>query len=225
MGRIKIYLQGLENYRFGEDFDSKLSYLLFDKINMIFHNSRFRNFYYYTFSKFNIENPLDLDENISYDGVVSVIISSVNDTFLRTLIYKFLEGESLKFDNNDLRLVKLKILENPDFNDGKASLITISPIFLHNCVITGDLGDVLKELLFEKYCRYFNVDRCDYDCEFYSKNEVYDYYMTYGEASFYYDYYYHVDIIMVAHPSLIRFAYDTGLGDNNHQGFGMLELY
>lgn len=49
--------------------------------------------------------------------------------------------------------------------------------------------------------------------------------MTYGEANFYYDYYYHVDIIMVAHPRLIRFAYDTGLGDNTHQGFGMLELY
>ena len=104
MGRIKIYLQGLENYRFGEDFDSKLSYLLFDKINMIFHNSRFRNFYYYTFSKFNIENPLDLDENISYDGVVSVIISSVNDTFLRTLKIRVISPAPRKNTKNSLKI-------------------------------------------------------------------------------------------------------------------------
>lgn len=226
MGRIKIYFKGLENYMFDEDFDSKLSYRLFEKIRRIFHNSRFRNFHYYTFSKFIIENKLIYyDDIISRDGVVSVIVSSVDDVFLRTLVCKFLEGESLELNDNTLRLVKLEVLDNPDFSEGKASLITLSPIFLNNRVITGDLGDVLKNILVDKYCRYFNMNTCDYDCEFYSKNEVYDYYMTYGESSFYYNYYYNVDIIMIAHPRLIHFAYDVGLGDNNHKGFGMMELY
>lgn len=122
MGRVKVFFKGLPNYRFNSDFDDKFSYLFYDKVMNLFKESKFRDFQFFTFSNFTIENSY-LFENgfLSKDGIVSFIISSVDDVFLRTLISAFVMGESLIFFDNELKLIKLEFITSPDFKSGKGS--------------------------------------------------------------------------------------------------------
>lgn len=83
MSRIKIYLQGFKNYRFDNDFESHLTYLFYEKIKRLFAKSKFRNFHFYTFSKFVVEDAVTNNNQgiLSESGIVSVTVSSVDEVF------------------------------------------------------------------------------------------------------------------------------------------------
>ena len=226
MTRVKISFKGFENFLFKKDFDDHLSYLFYDKVNSLFAGTKFDNFKFFTFSDFTIENFKNLGDNfLSKDGVISFIVSSVDDVFLRSLISAFIMGESIDFKVNKLIILSVSFLPTPDFSNGKGSFVTISPIFLSECVILGNLGEILSDILVNNYCQYFNLDDCPYKCEFYSRKELYGSYVTSEKNDLFYDYYYNMDVVIKGSPELISFAYDVGLGIKNNHGFGMLDLY
>lgn len=226
MTRVKVYFKGLKNYIFKNNFDDHLSYLFHKKVCDLFEGTKFDNFKFFTFSDFTIENFNTIGENfLTKDGVISFTISSIDEVFLRSLISRFIMGESLQFYDNKLVIDRLRFLPKPSFIGGKGSFVTISPIFLNNCVVTGNLGDILEDSLINSYCQYFKLPQCSFSCEFFSRNEHYGNYVTSEENDLFYNYYYNMDIVLRGSPELISFAYDVGLGNNNNQGFGMLDLY
>lgn len=226
MTRVKICFKGFTNYLFKSDFDDSLSYLFYSKVNSLFKDTKFDNFKFFTFSDFTIENFYTIGDNfLSKDGVISFIVSSVDDVFLRSLISAFIMGETINYQGNKMSMFNVSFLPKPDFSAGKGSFVTISPIFLSDCFVMGNLGDILSDILIEKYCEYFNLKKCHHICEFYSRKELYDSYVTSKKNDMFYDYYYHIDIVIKGSPELISFAYDVGLGNMNNKGFGMLDLY
>lgn len=226
MTRVKVYFKGLKNYVFKSNFDDHLSYLFHKKVCDLFKGTKFDNFKFFTFSDFTIENFNTIGENfLTKDGVISFTISSIDDVFLRSLISQFIMGESLEFYDNTLLIDRLMFLPKPNFIGGRGSFVTISPIFLSNCIVTGNLGDILEDSLINNYCQYFKLPHCSFSCEFYSRNDHYGNFVTSEKNDLFYNYYYNMDIVLKGSPELISFAYDVGLGNNNNQGFGMLDLY
>lgn len=212
MSRVKIYFKGYENKNLQHDYDDYLSYLFYRKVNDLFNGTKFEDFKFYTFSAFRIERK-----------AISVIVSSVDEIFLRSLVSAFVMGESIYFNNCKLELDKVEFLEKIPLINGEASFITISPIFLSDCLVIDNLGDILEDILIKNFCEYFNLETCRFYCDFYSRH---DHYGTYIEdKGLFKDYYYNIDIVMKGSPELIAFAYDVGLGNNNHHGFGMLDIY
>jgi len=226
MARVKVSFKGFENYIFKSDFDDYLSYLFYNKVNEFFKGTKFDHFKFFTFSDFNLEDFKTIGDNfLSKDGVISFIISSVDEVFLRSLISAFIMGESITYLENELRICDVKFLPKPSFREGKGSFVTISPIFLSDCVVMGNLGEILSDILTNNFCQYFNLSQCPYKCEFYSRKDLYGSYVTSEKNDLFYDYYYNIDVVLKGSPELISFAYDVGLGNKNNQGFGMLELY
>lgn len=225
MSRVKVHFKGLKDFVFKKDFDDHLSFLFHKKVCEIFKDTKFNNFEFFTFSNFTIENFINIGDGfLTKDGIISFIISSIDETFLRSLISAFVIGESINFYGNEFFLINLSFLPKPDFHKGFASFVTISPIFLNNCLVTGNLGDILEDILINNYCKYFNLMHCSYSCEFYSRKEHYDYFQTDIDDLFH-DYYYDMDLVIKGDIELISFAYDVGLGNSNNKGFGMLKLY
>jgi CRISPR-associated endoribonuclease Cas6 len=134
-------------------------------------------------------------------------------------------GESITYFDNELMICDVKFLPKPSFHEGKGSFVTISPIFLSDCVVMGNLGEILSDILTNNFCQYFNLSQCPYRCDFYSRKDLYGSYVTSEKNDLFYDYYYNMDVVLKGNPELISFAYDVGLGNKNNQGFGMLELY
>ena len=212
LSRVKIYFKGYTNNNIQSNFDDNLSYLFHQKVNDLFEGTNFENFKFFTFSEFKLEN-----------GIINFIVSSVNEEFLRKLVSAFVMGEIIFFNNCMLEIYKVEFLLKPIFNKGKFSFITISPIFLDNCLIKDNLGDILEDLLINKFCNYYNLKTCPLYCDFYSRHECYDVYSE--DNGMFKDYYYTIEIVMKGSPELIAFAYDVGLGNKNNYGFGMLDIY
>ena len=217
LSRVKIYFKGYTNNNIQSNFDDNLSYLFHQKVNDLFEGTNFENFKFFTFSEFKFEN-----------GIINFIVSSVNDEFLRKLFSAFVMGEIIFFNSCMLEIYKVEFLPKPMFNKGKFSFITISPIFLDNCLVMDNLGDILEDLLIKKFCDYYNLKTCPLYCDFYSRHECYDVYSedngmfvqkgNIGKSKV-------IDIVMKGSPDLIAFAYDVGLGNKNNHGFGMLDIY
>ena len=212
LSRVKIYFKGYASRNIQRNFDDYMSYLFHEKVNELFRGTEFEDFRFFTFSGFRIENR-----------IINFIVSSVSDEFIRMLVSAFVMGESIIFNNSKLEIFKAEFLPRPILKNGEASFITASPIFLADCLVMDNLGDILEDLLIQNFCDYFNRQRGDLHCEFYSRH---DHYGTYSEESeTFRNYYYNIDIVMKGSPELIAFAYDVGLGNSNNQGFGMLDIY
>ncbi|SDA36991.1 hypothetical protein, partial [Methanobrevibacter millerae] len=143
MSRVKIYFKGYENKNLQHDYDDYLSYLFYRKVNDLFNGTKFEDFKFYTFSAFRIERK-----------AISVIVSSVDEIFLRSLVSAFVMGESIYFNNCKLELDKVEFLEKIPLINGEASFITISPIFLSDCLVIDNLGDILEDILIKNFCEY-----------------------------------------------------------------------
>ena len=212
MSRVKIYFRGYASRNIQRNFDDYMSYLFHEKVNELFMGTDYEDFKFFTFSGFHIEK-----------GIINFVVSSVSDEFLRMMVSAFVMGENIIFNKSKLELVKAEFLPRKIHGSDEASFITASPIFLADCIVMDNLGDILEDLLIDNFCEYFNRERGHLHCDFYSRH---DHYGTYSEESGdFRNYYYNIDIVMKGSPELIAFAYDVGLGNNNNQGFGMLDIY
>ena len=98
-----------------------------------------RVLFFIPFSDFVVEREVFYDDFVvSLDGIVSVVISSVDELFIRDFI-SFLFGHDLFYKNNALSLFKFEFMENVSFTSGVAGFISRAPICLKKDLFGDDL--------------------------------------------------------------------------------------
>lgn len=229
MSRVRLYFKGLRNFEFPRNYDDMLSYIFVSKIKGFIKDTvDYRDFDFYTFSNFELNNVQSYDKSfISQDGIVSVVVSSVDENFLRDLV-SFFVHVVLDLEGNLLSLFKFVFLDDVNRFYGECNFICISPVFLKHFSVNGDMFSYLERSLVDRFCKYNNIREidCDYFCEIRTHGDVFQRYMDYRfEEDNFRDFYYIFDCFIVGDDELIKFAYDAGLGDNTNNGFGMLDLY
>ena len=135
MSRVKIYFKGYANRNIQRNFDDYMSYLFHKKVNELFIGTDYEDFKFFTFSGFRIEK-----------GLINFVVSSVSNEFLRMMVSAFVMGESIIFNKSKLEIVKVEFLPRPIHGSDEASFITASPIFLANCIVMDNLGDILEAI-------------------------------------------------------------------------------
>ena len=130
MSRVRLYFKGLRNFEFPRNYDDKLSYIFVSKIKGFIKDTvDYRDFDFYTFSNFELNNVQSYDKSfVSPDGIVSVVVSSVDEDFLRDLV-SFFVHVVLDLEGNLLSLFKFVFLDDVNRFYGECNFICISPVF------------------------------------------------------------------------------------------------
>lgn len=219
MPRVRLFFKGLKNYNFPDDYDDRLSFLFVNQIKNFLQNTKFKDFNFFTFSDFVIEN-VDSYETVmtSIDGILSVVLSSSNESFLRFVVSFLVKNNTLYFDENKLSLFKFAFLDDVNFY-GDAIFISVSPILLKNYSKKEGIFSYLEKHLIKRYCEYYKLDECNLTCQIKTLGDVFQEVVDKGL------YYYILDLYITGDSELISFAYDNGLGDDTSNGFGMIDLY
>ena len=220
MARVRLFFKGLKNYNFPNDYDDRLSFLFVNQIKNFLNNTKFRDFHFFTFSDFVIEN-VDSYETVltSIDGILSVVLSSSNESFLRSAVSFLVKNNTLCFEENKLSLFKFTFLDDVNFFYGEANFISVSPILLKNYSKKEGLFSYLERNLIKSYCECYKLDKCNLTCQIKTLGDVFQEVVDDGL------YYYILDLYITGDSELISFAYDNGLGDDTSKGFGMIDLY
>lgn len=227
MPRVRLYFKGSNSFKFPKNYDDLFSSIFIKKINSFIENCyQFKNFDYYTFSNFVIEQ-YNQEEDMLYsiEGIVSVVISSISEEFLRKFVAFLVDGNNIPFKNNIMYLVRFEFFKNAEFYLGESDFICVSPIFLKNYPDKGDLFSYIENLLIERYCRYYGLNVHEVCCQITTHGDLFQKFIDYDDSSKFNDYFYMLDLNIVGDAGLISFAYDVGLGNDTNLGFGMLDLY
>lgn len=227
MVRAKLYFKGLKNFEYPYDYDDKFSSLFFTRIKEFKEMvNKFKSFDFFTFSNFVIEEFDEMDDFfISLNGVVSVVVSSISEEFLKKFVAFLVDENNLYYDHNVLFLFKFEFSEDIKFTSNESNFITVSPIYLKNYPDDNDLFSFLENMLIEKYCRYYQLNKKYVNCKIMTGGSNFQKFTVKTESGEFEDYYYMLDLIIIADADVISFAYDVGLGNNTNNGFGMLDLY
>ena len=220
--RLKITLKGQKNLMIPFNYNHILSSIIYNKIDDLtlankLHSSN--SFKFFTFSRINVKNREIINNYIiSKNGVISFYLSSPSDVLIKNFAYGFLKDE-VKFLNNKLKVIKIEVLETPNFEE-ISKFKTISPIIIKSKkeingeIKTWDLPPSDKISSTDKkikaYSEMANVKRKRISINKGSQT-------TYHRA-------YMMDLILEGDIELIEFAYDVGLGEKNSIGFGMVKL-
>lgn len=212
--RFKISLMGQSSY-FPSDFDDVLASIMHEKLSFISENY-FNNFRYYNFSYFKFDNFYSCDDGSYYsrDGKVSFTLSSVKCSFLRYFI-AYLMFYGIKYAKNHLHVVEVILLHDPDFSK-ENTFITISPIQIKE---DENLSDYLKRQLIGNYIDCYEKNYYDSYLKL-SAGQIFDKYSSGNDLSNFYI----MEVIMEGDEDLIKFAWNTGLGESTYKGFGMLDV-
>ena len=165
------------------------------------------------------------------------MISSPDEYLTKSLVEGFLNDLSIDFTENKLIIQKVELLPVPDFND-KIKAKTLSPIISRTKKeVDGNLKTVdltpgdhffknLENNLINKYKEFNEIKETDKQIEIYSEMrsvkskrisiDVGDR-QTFHRA-------YLMDLILEGDKELLKFAYDSGLGEKSAQGFGMVKI-
>lgn len=229
MPRVRLYFKGLNGFKFPKNYDDIFSSIFINKINSFIDGwSQFKNFNSYTFSDFVIEHYGQSEDDMLYsiEGIVSVVISSISEEFLRKFVAFLVDGNDIHFKKNIMHLMRFEFIQNPEFNRGEANFISICPIFLKNYPDDGHLFSYIKKLLINDYCRYYDLNVSNVYCEITTHGDLFQKFIDKDTpSSKFNDCFYMVDLNIVGDEKLISFAYDVGLGNETNLGFGMLDLY
>ncbi len=238
--RLKITLKGQKNLMIPFNYNHILSSIIYNKIDDLtlankLHSSN--SFKFFTFSRINVKNREIINNYIiSKNGVISFYLSSPSDVLIKNFAYGFLKDE-VKFLNNKLKVIKIEVLETPNFEE-ISKFKTISPIIIKSKkeingeIKTWDLPPSdkffrgIENNLIKKYCVFNKISSTDKKIKAYSEmanvkrkrisiNKGSQ--TTYHRA-------YMMDLILEGDIELIEFAYDVGLGEKNSIGFGMVKL-
>lgn len=225
--RVRLFFKGLKNFEYRYDYDDKFSSLFFIKIKEFKEmENKFKSFNYFTFSNFVIEQYDEVEDFfISINGVVSVVLSSISEEFLRKFVAFLVDGNNLHFNYNVLFLFKFEFLEDIEFTSNESNFITVSPIYLKYYSDENDLFSVLENILIDKYCRYYQLNKRYVNCKIMTNGDTFKKFTAKSISTQFKEYYYMLDLIIIADTEVISFAYDVGLGNNTHNGFGMLDVY
>lgn len=171
---------------------------------------------------------------ISLDGKLSFYISSPNDQLIKSLVEGHLENTEVDFKGNKLLVEQIELLKKPEFKD-KMKFKTMSPISasikreIDGKLKIWDLGpgderfyESVQKNLVNKYTSFYD----DYDGDTWirlrpemktAKRRRIEIKGDFHRA-------YMMEFEMEADVRLMELAYNSGLGEKNSMGFGMVDL-
>lgn len=239
--RLQIFLKSKnDTLKIPFNYNHILSSIIYNKIadlDLAFklHNSK--SFKFFTFSQIYIPKRKMINGGfLSKDGRFNFYISSPNDYLIKSLINGFLDELTVKFKYETLFVEKVELVKEIDFNE-KMEFNSISPIIVRKKKeIDGKLkiwdlspGDeffkAIEKNLIKKYLKFNNLEGTDKKIKVYSEmKSVKRRRIKIGKGSqISYNRGYMMDIILKGDLDLIKFAYDTGIGERGSEGFGCIK--
>jgi CRISPR-associated endoribonuclease Cas6 len=161
-------------------------------------------------------------------------LSSILDDFLLDISNSFIKKSSFELEDNILYLKSVEVIKLPNFNQKENIIYLLSPITVYSTIGNktyfyspneNKFYELIKQNLLKKYKAYYkdyNVDNFDFDIQllkfdnkrdkkviFYKNNCIISYEGMYKISG---------------SEEILKFAWNTGLGSKNSQGFGMFEV-
>lgn len=240
--RLKLNLKAENNdFKIPFNYNHILSSIIYNKIADLdlaerLHDSN--SFKFFNFSQINVpKRKIVKNGIISKDGKIYFYLSSPNDLLIKSLVDGFIDDLEVRFKNEKLQIEKIEALKMPNFKD-RSEFKTLSPIIIRSKdKIDGEIKirDLapsdkffkgIENNLIKKYCIFNKIESVNKKIKVYSemgnvkrKRIVISrgHNTTFHRA-------YMMDLIMEGDKDLINFAYDTGLGEKNSMGFGMVKF-
>jgi CRISPR-associated endoribonuclease Cas6 len=177
---------------------------------------------------------IKFQEEISFGNKIYFYISSPFNEFLSQFVENLLKKYEFEIYRNNLHLKELYVLPMPKF-EKKMKIKMISPMTVYSTLLKGEKKKtyyyspfekefeiLIKENLRKKYQAFYNI-RKEFDFnikpEKVNKNLekiiIYKGTVIKGWLGTY---------EIQSDEEIIKFAYDSGLGSKNSQGFGMFEI-
>ncbi|GAA5819258.1 MAG: CRISPR-associated endoribonuclease Cas6 [Methanobrevibacter sp. CfCl-M3] len=239
--RLKIYLKADKSLFIPFNYNHVISSIIYKKIADLefaseLHSSK--TFKFFTFSNLNIpKRKIVKNGIISKNGSVNFQISSPNEYLIKNLVEGHLDDLTVNFKGKKLFVEKIKLLPEPEFKN-PMNVKTISPIIVRTKKeIDGKLKiwdltpadqqfyENLEKNLVKKYNQFYDENKEIGDIKISSEIRYVkrkritiekDNIKTFHRA-------FMMDINLERDLNLIKFAYDTGLGEKGSLGFGMIE--
>jgi len=241
--RLKITLKSKKNrLKVPFNYNHIVSAIVYNKIYDLelaqkLHSSQ--SYKFFTFSNLHIHKfRLLKDGLLSQNGKIDFFISSPDDYLIKSLVEGFLEDLTVNFIGEELLVHKVELLPSPEFTE-KVNVVTLSPVIVRTKKeVDGELKiwDLapseeqfyrsLENNLINKYKEFNEIDETDKKITISSemrhvkrkrisidkKDQK-----TFHRA-------YILDLVLEGDIELIKFAYDSGLGEKNALGFGMIKI-
>lgn len=195
-----------------------------------------RNFKLFTFSRINGKFEINSrNKTINFISPITIVVSSVLDDFINDFGSTLLKKDILFLGNTDIVLKEISAYK-PEINTESVPITMLSPMVTYSTVeVYGKKktiyhkpdDDVFDKLIYQnllkKYESFYGKDleKSRFHIQPLNENKTKQIITKYKEF-----------IIkgwigeyqLIASPEAIRFAYDTGLGSKNAQGFGCFEI-
>ncbi|MDY9922310.1 MAG: CRISPR-associated endoribonuclease Cas6 [Methanobacterium sp.] len=195
-----------------------------------------QDFKHFTFSQINIPRRRPSKNGlISKNGKFHFYISSPHDYLIQSMVEGYLEDPEINFKGDRFRVEQVELLKQPDFKK-KMKMKTMSPVIVRIKREDGRIWDLnpgdlrfytaLQQNLIRKYNSFYG----DYNGDEFVKivldmDSVKRKRITIEKSSmetYHRAYLMHFEV--EADERLVKFVYDTGLGEKNSMGFGMVEM-
>lgn len=191
---------------------------------------------YFTFSLLNIPKRKIINDKIMIQGEDAYFyVSSPDKTIIKSIAEGFLANNQIDIDSVSFRIKDIKIYEGPNFQHGKYRFSTLSPIVLRTIdrkdekrytrylyVTDDEFYTKLRENLIRRYTTYYNKVPEDQHFEitkiYMFKPVKYMIKNTFHRGN-------RIVFDAVGSPELLKFAYESGLGEKTAMGFGMLKVF
>lgn len=241
--RLKIILKSKKNkLKIPFNYNHIVSAIIYNKIYDLefaqkLHSSN--SYKFFTFSNIHIHKFRQVKDGfLSQNGTIDFLISSPDDYLIKTLVEGFLEDQTVKFIGEDLLVQKIELLPVPEFAQ-KLKVKAISPIIARTKKeVDGELKiwDLapseeqfyrnLENNLINKYKQFHSLEVTDKKIKISSE-------MRYvkskrisidkgDEKTFHRAYM--MDLVLEGDVELIKFAYNSNLGEKGALGFGMIKV-
>ncbi len=202
------------------------------------HNKGFeygkRKFKMFVFSRIFSKKFKTIGDKIEFDREISFYLSTPLNDFLSQFAENILKKPEFRISQNDLILKEVYVLPYREFKE-KIKIKMLSPMTVYSTLLKGkkkktyyyspfekEFEVLLRENLRKKYESFYkNKKDFDFKIEPLKVNKSHEKIIIYKKT-----------IIkgwigtyeIESEPEIIKFAYDTGLGAKNSQGFGMFEV-
>ena len=242
--RIEIYLESkdkkitLIKYNYNYMLSSAI-YSKFVDLEFFRNLHESESFKFFNFSKLYIKhiNNSNSEGLIANKGKVKFILSSPNQYIITNFLSGCLENPELRIGKNIYKITQIKEIKDPKIHK-KEEINTLSPIItrtkeeIEGKLKIRDLAPSphffrnLEKNLIRKYILFNNIENTNLKVNISSEMryvkekriliEKYGY-KTYNRC-------YLMNLSIEGDAELIKFAYDTGIGEKNSMGFGMIKI-
>jgi len=208
------------------------------RLSNFLHNEGFkfnnRAYKLFVFSKIYPKPSISNNDKFNFGKEIFFYLSSILDEFLVDISNSFIKKSFFKLEDNILYLKSIEIIKLPNFNQKENIIYLLSPITVYSTINKktyfyspneNKFYELIKQNLLKKYKAYYkdyNVDNFDFDIELlkfdnkrdkkvivYKNNCIISYEGMYKISG---------------SEEILKFAWNTGLGSKNSQGFGMFEV-